>query len=87
LVILAIIYAANAVKGHVNTANTLEALFAGIKAQYLDGFSLVRPSVESLKKKRGIRSLKVLQAQFDHIEAKIIRMVYTLNPKTLNSNN
>jgi hypothetical protein len=34
-VALTVIYSAVAVKGHVNTANTLEALFKGVDSEYL----------------------------------------------------
>jgi hypothetical protein len=43
LVALTVVYSAIAVKGHVNTANTLEALFKGIDSEYLKEFVIMRP--------------------------------------------
>ena len=44
LVALTVIYSAIAVKGHVNTANTLEALFKGVDSEYLKEFVIMRPN-------------------------------------------
>ena len=43
LVALTVVYSAIAVKRHVNTANTLEALFKGVDSEYLKEFVIVRP--------------------------------------------
>jgi hypothetical protein len=43
LVALTVVYSAIAVKGHVNTANTLEALFKGIDSEYLKEFVIMKP--------------------------------------------
>jgi hypothetical protein len=40
LVALAILYAASAIKQHVNTANTVEAIFKGVGAQHLKQFTI-----------------------------------------------
>lgn len=45
LVGLALFYAASAVKAHVNTSNTVEALFSGVDRAYLKGFAIKRPDV------------------------------------------
>ena len=92
LVILAIFYASSAVKGHVNTSNTVEALFTGVDRSYLKGFTIQRPdgtrpsqkeedpsSIHS-SPKRMSRSLKFLQRQYDKIEGKVIRLVQSVNP-------
>ena len=45
LVGLTLYYAATAIKAHVNTSNTVEALFTGVDRSYLKGFSIKRPDV------------------------------------------
>jgi hypothetical protein len=44
LVALAVLYGAIAVKKHVNTANTVEALFAGSNRKQLGEFAIRRPA-------------------------------------------
>ena len=62
LVGLALYYAFYAVKGHVNTANTLEALFTGVDRIYLKNFTIRRPDIlytESVKsQKEGIVGMR-----------------------------
>lgn len=43
LVALAILYAAGAVKQHVNASNTVEAMFKGVDEEYLKEFVIKRP--------------------------------------------
>ncbi len=79
MVALAILYAASAVRGHVNASNTVEALFKGIGQEYLQEFHIKRPeSSES-----GSRALKAIQIQFDKIEAKLLKLIRALNPRLL----
>jgi hypothetical protein len=63
LVGLALFYAATAVKGHVNTANTVEALFTGVDLSYLRGFIIQRPppSVSGDDSAEGGRAIKFVQ--------------------------
>jgi hypothetical protein len=78
LVALAILYAASAVKQHVNASNTVEAMFKGVDEEYLKEFVIKRP--ETPQGARGGRALKVIQKQFDRVEAKLMKLMRALNP-------
>ena len=56
LVVLTVIYAAIAVKAHVNTANTLNAIYRDVHQDYLSEFVIMRPGSKSVQNK----PLKVL---------------------------
>lgn len=63
LVVLAILYAASAVKQHVNTSNTVEALFKGVEFEYLKDFSIKRP--EPAQGQNPTRAMRTIQKHFD----------------------
>ena len=83
LVAVAILYGASAVKQHVNTSNTVEAMYKGVEAEYLKGFEIKRP--ESAPKGHGGRALKIMQNHFDKIEAKLLKLIRALNPNLVSS--
>lgn len=65
---LAVLYGALAVKRHVSTATTVEALFTGVKRSYLHTFTLHPPQQASL-----LRS-------FTDLEGKLLRLLRAANP-------
>jgi len=60
LVALTVCYAASAVKGHVNTASTVEALFTGVDKACFKEFTIKRPIADpenNSTKRKPIRLL------------------------------
>ena len=55
LVAVAILYGASAVKQHVNTSNTVEALFQGVDQEYLKDFTLRRPTDRGSNMSRALK--------------------------------